>query len=213
VLPSVSWAQRHAQRSAIAEEGDLAQQSRKRRKSQMEREHEAEWNPESSQGTAGKRASKAAKVESAIDDDVYEIEMTPKTPNRRKSAATARQSFGSVESASPPGSASAAPENAGQASSSSRRKGREAKPRINLSEDQKRANHIQSEQKRRNIIKQGYEDLNQLVPSLAGGKSGFSKSEILKEVVAYLENLIAGNTAMESHFDRLEGPSRRSCWS
>ncbi|KAF2723974.1 hypothetical protein K431DRAFT_194513, partial [Polychaeton citri CBS 116435] len=51
--------------------------------------------------------------------------------------------------------------------------------RQNLTEDQKRANHIQSEQKRRNIIKQGYDDLNGLVPSLAGGKSGFSKSEIL----------------------------------
>ncbi|KEQ60551.1 uncharacterized protein M437DRAFT_13513, partial [Aureobasidium melanogenum CBS 110374] len=49
--------------------------------------------------------------------------------------------------------------------------------RKNLTEDQKRSNHIRSEQKRRNIIKQGYEDLNELVPNLKTG--GFSKSAVL----------------------------------
>ncbi|KEQ69742.1 hypothetical protein M436DRAFT_25843, partial [Aureobasidium namibiae CBS 147.97] len=53
-----------------------------------------------------------------------------------------------------------------------------------LTEDQKRSNHIRSEQKRRNIIKQGYEDLNELVPNLKTG--GFSKSAVLTETTRFL---------------------------
>ncbi|EMF17772.1 uncharacterized protein SEPMUDRAFT_23294, partial [Sphaerulina musiva SO2202] len=49
----------------------------------------------------------------------------------------------------------------------------------NLTDDQKRANHIISEKKRREIINQGYRDLNELTPALAMGKSGLSRSECL----------------------------------
>ncbi|CAK4028686.1 hypothetical protein AC579_8699 [Lecanosticta acicola] len=64
--------------------------------------------------------------------------------------------------------------------------------RETLSDAQKRDNHIQSEKKRRNIINQGYEDLNRLVPCLASGKSGLSRSECLQEIACYLESLIRG---------------------
>ncbi|KAG9185542.1 hypothetical protein G6011_06873 [Alternaria panax] len=41
--------------------------------------------------------------------------------------------------------------------------------RENLTEEQKRSNHILSEQKRRDLIKQGYKDLNEVVPAVRGG--------------------------------------------
>ena len=69
--------------------------------------------------------------------------------------------------------------------------GRGAKHKENLTEEQKRNNHIQSEQKRRNIIKDGYNDLNKLVPSLKEG--GFSKSQALVESASFLDEIVAGN--------------------
>lgn len=67
--------------------------------------------------------------------------------------------------------------------------------RKNLTEEQKRSNHIRSEQKRRNIIKQGYQDLNELVPNLKTG--GFSKSAVLTETTRYLEEVQTGNIKVE----------------
>lgn len=64
-------------------------------------------------------------------------------------------------------------------------------PRENLSEEQKRENHIKSEQKRRTLIKEGFDDLCELVPSLHGG--GFSKSVMLSMAADWLEALISGN--------------------
>ncbi|EFX06327.1 hlh transcription factor [Grosmannia clavigera kw1407] len=64
-------------------------------------------------------------------------------------------------------------------------------PRENLSEEQKRENHIKSEQKRRTLIKEGFDDLCVLVPSLHGG--GFSKSVMLSMAADWLEALISGN--------------------
>ncbi|KAI9696890.1 MAG: hypothetical protein M1820_007965 [Bogoriella megaspora] len=61
----------------------------------------------------------------------------------------------------------------------------------NLTEEQKRSNHIMSEQKRRNIIKEGYEGLHLLVPNLKDG--GFSKSQALAEAAAFLDSLVEGN--------------------
>ncbi|KAI9844562.1 MAG: hypothetical protein M1837_005521 [Sclerophora amabilis] len=69
------------------------------------------------------------------------------------------------------------------AHSNAQRVGRE-----NLSEDQKRSNHILSEQKRRNLIKQGFDDLCELVPELHGG--GHSKSVMLFHAADWLEDLL-----------------------
>ncbi|GAB7352822.1 hypothetical protein MBLNU459_g3436t1 [Dothideomycetes sp. NU459] len=74
--------------------------------------------------------------------------------------------------------------------------------RKNLTEEQKRENHIKSEQKRRNIIKEGYRDLNDLVPNLKQG--GFSKSAVLTETVRELEGLQAGNAQMEQLLESLK---------
>ncbi|KJZ80392.1 hypothetical protein HIM_00242 [Hirsutella minnesotensis 3608] len=76
-------------------------------------------------------------------------------------------------------------------------------PRENLSEEQKRENHIRSEQKRRTLIKEGFDDLGELVPGLKGG--GFSKSTTLAMAADWLEDLLRGNKALSAQLAALEG--------
>lgn len=73
-------------------------------------------------------------------------------------------------------------------------------PRENLTEAQKRQNHIRSEQKRRNIIKSGFNELVAIVPALKGG--GYSKAAMLNMTAEWLADVIAGN-------ERLRGMLRR----
>jgi hypothetical protein len=94
---------------------------------------------------------------------------------------------------SPQSNAFSESEDDGEEVSSSARKRKEKKqPRQNLSDKQKRENHIMSEKKRRQLIKTGYADLNRLVPALAEGKTGLSRSESLFECQIYLEGLLVG---------------------
>ncbi|KAH9864930.1 hypothetical protein IAQ61_008875 [Plenodomus lingam] len=65
--------------------------------------------------------------------------------------------------------------------------------RENLTEEQKRSNHILSEQKRRNLIKRGFDDLHDLVPEIRNG--GLSKSSVLTEAGNFLEKLMQDNHA------------------
>ncbi|KAG8405342.1 hypothetical protein J3458_022003 [Metarhizium acridum] len=75
-------------------------------------------------------------------------------------------------------------------------------PRENLSEEQKRENHIRSEQKRRTLIKEGFDDLGELVPGLKGG--GFSKSTTLAMAAEWLDELLRGNKALAMQVSALE---------
>jgi hypothetical protein len=75
-------------------------------------------------------------------------------------------------------------------------------PRENLTEEQKRSNHIQSEQKRRNLIKQGFDELHILVPELRAG--GLSKSMVLTEAANYLDQLITANNEARRRFGMLK---------
>ncbi|KAL2846562.1 hypothetical protein BJX68DRAFT_240824 [Aspergillus pseudodeflectus] len=76
-------------------------------------------------------------------------------------------------------------------------------PRENLTEEQKRSNHILSEQKRRNLIRQGFEDLCTLVPGLKGG--GFSKSAMLTQAADWLEEILRGNEILKAQLADLKG--------
>ncbi|KAM4059922.1 helix-loop-helix DNA-binding domain-containing protein [Hirsutella rhossiliensis] len=76
-------------------------------------------------------------------------------------------------------------------------------PRENLSEEQKRENHIRSEQKRRTLIKEGFDDLGELVPGLKGG--GFSKSTTLSMAAEWLEDLVRGNKTLSAQLAALDG--------
>ncbi|KAF3911539.1 hypothetical protein ABW20_dc0109271 [Dactylellina cionopaga] len=77
--------------------------------------------------------------------------------------------------------------------------------RENLSEAQKRENHIQSEQKRRNLIREGFDDLCNLVPELRGG--GYSKSAILIHAANFLEHIEEGNKTLQLRVKQLGGTS------
>src|SRR5690606_19459267 len=63
--------------------------------------------------------------------------------------------------------------------------------RDQLTEAEKRANHIMSEQKRRNQIKHGFDKLTEIVPELRSG--GYSKSAVLTHTALFVENLVGGN--------------------
>lgn len=66
------------------------------------------------------------------------------------------------------------------------------KNKPNLSEEQKRQNHIASEQKRRLMIGQGFEEMDELVPELKG--ANHSKSVKLEIAARFLTDLIEGNS-------------------
>ena len=170
----------------------------KRRKSRMDDEDEEEYVPPTiERGNIPKRGPKVPKAEGADLDD-YQVYATPSartTGKRRQSTAASRPSMSIAESMSPSLSVAESP----MPGSSAKKKVREAKPRQNLSEAEKRENHIRSEQKRRNLIKEAFEEINRLVPSLQGGQAGFSKSEILRETAIHLEQLVAGNAAMDQY--------------
>ncbi|KAG0128925.1 hypothetical protein HOY82DRAFT_488973 [Tuber indicum] len=74
--------------------------------------------------------------------------------------------------------------------------------RDNLTEAQKRENHIHSEQKRRNLIRQGFEDLCSLVPELSSG--GYSKSAVLVHAANYLDDLKKGNVRLRLYLQQLQ---------
>lgn len=77
-------------------------------------------------------------------------------------------------------------------------------PRENLSEEQKRENHIRSEQKRRTLIKEGFDDLCLLVPGLTS--RGMSKSTMLTMAAEHLEALVQGNQDLRAKLAALGKP-------
>jgi len=69
------------------------------------------------------------------------------------------------------------------------------RPRENLTEEQKRQNHILSEQKRRNVIKTSFDILGDIVPNLR--QAGFSKAGTLAEIWEFNDWLTQGNRELE----------------
>lgn len=182
-------------------------QPRKRRKSQMELEDDAEYSPPGHVKVPvpkrGAKATRAPAVDGSDDDDYEEVTPSTRTSTkRRKSSTNARPSFGSSQSGSP--SAMTSP--TGKPVSSSKKKRRGSQPRQNLTEDEKRRNHILSEKTRRDLIKVQYDQLDSLVPALKGGKSGLSRSDVLKEIVAYVESVVDGNKKIESKLGKVATP-------
>jgi len=76
------------------------------------------------------------------------------------------------------------------------------KTRENLSEEQKRENHIKSEQKRRTMIKEGFEDLAKVVPGLHNG--GMSKSGMLQVAGKFLGDLLEGNDRLRKQLEAVQ---------
>ncbi|KAI8877490.1 hypothetical protein K501DRAFT_260310 [Backusella circina FSU 941] len=79
---------------------------------------------------------------------------------------------------------------------------RGTKRKLELTEDQKRANHIASEQKRRNTIRGGFKDLTNIIPTLKN--LSHSKSTILFKAVDYMKQLDRRNKGLKDHLHRLQ---------
>ncbi|OBT76150.1 hypothetical protein VF21_04825 [Pseudogymnoascus sp. 05NY08] len=139
-------------------------------------------------------------------EGVYEsdsLEQSQSTPNTKLPRKRRPKSFGTPTGSDTPNRASPPlhkrlKPTTGGASLSTPKMARE-----NLTEDQKRENHIKSEQKRRTLIKEGFEDLNELVPELRGG--GFSKSAVLIMAADWLEELVRRNEGLRGMVAELEG--------
>ncbi|KAI8355662.1 hypothetical protein BD560DRAFT_406872 [Blakeslea trispora] len=71
-----------------------------------------------------------------------------------------------------------------------------------LSDDQKRANHIASEQKRRNIIRGGFKELTEIIPTLKNINN--SKSTILFKSVDYIKQLDKRNKTLKEKLASLQ---------
>lgn len=75
--------------------------------------------------------------------------------------------------------------------------------RKKLTTEQKRSNHIRHEKKRRALIRDGFDDLTELVPALRGGT--WSRSRILFKAVEWLQTILERNEALQQRLDALEG--------
>ena len=87
----------------------------------------------------------------------------------------------------------------------SRRKSQTLEPkssRQNLTENEKKQNHIRSEQKRRNQIREGFADLTVMMPQASS--ANLSKCAILSHAVDWLSGLIEGNEKLRAQLARME---------
>ncbi len=89
--------------------------------------------------------------------------------------------------------------NGGEAASSAGAAANLRAARENLTEEQKRENHIKSEQKRRTHIRGGFEELCGLVPGIEG--SGYSKSVMLGMVGDWLAELLKDVDALHEELE------------
>ncbi|KAE8551506.1 hypothetical protein EYB25_005396 [Talaromyces marneffei] len=132
------------------------------------------------------RPRKRSKIKMQEDEDSDNNSTPPRTKKMTKGASGGKARRGSSENASKKLKAQQATKTA----------------RENLTEEQKRTNHILSEQKRRNLIKQGFDELCALVPELRGG--GFSKSAMLIQAADYLEAVLTGNNVLRQQLSQLK---------
>lgn len=146
-----------------------------------------------------RRKSKIAKEEAAAAGDEDESSPRPttaKSGRRRKTkteAAGAGSSPGEGSEATPKGTTP--PKRRKSATNGAK------PPRENLTEEQKRENHIRSEQKRRTVIKEGFDDLCAIVPKLRGG--GISKSNMLTTAAEWLDELLRYNKELTDQLARI----------
>ena len=77
--------------------------------------------------------------------------------------------------------------------------------RTNLSDEQKRSNHIISEQKRRDGITDGFSDLRLLFPTLHQQNKKPSKGDLLSHATKWLSDIIKGNDDLRARLERSRG--------
>jgi hypothetical protein len=190
-----STAQVHA--SHAMENNGMVQQSRKRRRSQQEDEGDMSYGQAQGkvQNNVGltRRAPVALKQETA--NEYYQaVNGTPTNTSNKRHRSSPRPGTTSATASASPSTPAASTSRA--PSSTKKRRSDIKQPRHNLSDTQKRNNHIASEQKRRDAMKTNYDELNRYVPTLRQGGQGLSRSEILQHSGDWLEALKAGNDSI-----------------
>lgn len=169
-----------------------AQASRKRKKSQAgDNDDDDEYVPS---GTP-RRARRGSKT-TGLQDALHDTFATPESIRRRRSIALPESGS---DASSPPTPA----DNANIPVAATRRRRVTTEPkqgRTNLTEHQKRANHIKSEQNRRDGMKENYAKINNLVPALRGGTHGGSRADALQHAGDYLSLLQNINVSVFNSF-------------
>ncbi|SPO05759.1 uncharacterized protein DNG_08446 [Cephalotrichum gorgonifer] len=154
-------------------------------------------------GPPRKRQKSRGNEEGASPSSAASVSGTAKASRRRKTNADADSASPIAEEAEPSGAADESVDTA--APRQRRRKSSNAKKptRENLTDEQKRENHIRSEQKRRTIIREGFAEISAIVPKLRGG--GYSKSNMLQAAADWLEKLINSNAMLREELAKV-GP-------
>ena len=166
--------------------------------SSSDRAHDNKSQVRLSEVTRPTKRQKGQAKPSNIGDDQDEVENGPGEPNnlrsicRRRPSTPRRKNKSRLESTS-------LPQTKRQPSHLDSHK----PSRKNLSEAQKRENHIQSEKKRRDLIRLGYSQLSELVPSARG--AGFTNRDVLDHSVEWLISLMTGNERLELQLASLRG--------
>ncbi|KAK4197190.1 hypothetical protein QBC40DRAFT_107205 [Triangularia verruculosa] len=156
-------------------------------------------NPPQNDGSSSalkKRRRSDKSTDSDDEDEDQERSVTQATPISVPSPLRTALSPPIAKRRKPSIAASAVEEGATPPGHGKRKKSTAAKPpRENLTEDQKRQNHIRSEQKRRNIIKLGFEKLNEIVPTVIN--QNLSKAGVLIATHEWIAQLVKENEELE----------------
>ncbi|KAL7316635.1 hypothetical protein PS15m_005713 [Mucor circinelloides] len=129
-----------------------------------------------------------------------------KTPVLRETSSLSKQTSDENETSNSPSSSHSGNGNQGSSNSGNNSGGgaiRRGKPHKELlTEEEKRNNHIASEQKRRSMIRSGFKDLTEIVPTLKNINN--SKSTVLFKAVDYIKYLDKRNRNLREKIKNLE---------
>ena len=121
-----------------------------------------------------------------------DVDQLPSDMKKGKQSSTKKIRVGKKRSVDSLSSGSGRPRSGG-------RKG----PRQNLTDEQKKQNHIESEQRRRDAIRDAYERLTEIVPSLRIETA--SRSIRVDRAVEWLEELLEGNEELKRRLSAVQG--------
>lgn len=148
-----------------------------------------------------RKRRKSGKVKIEPDIEAHANILSTNVSSKPTSQPRSRKSKDHQPAASPT-SPQSARQNRRQSSTTSNTNRPGRPTRENLTEQQKKDNHIRSEKKRRDLITQGFIDLGRLVPELRHG--GLSKSNMLTEAAEFLQGLKRGNDALRRKIADIE---------
>jgi hypothetical protein len=183
--------------TAQSHTGVMQQQQRKRRQSQTGGDDDVEYTPGHVKGGAQVKSEQDSDYDNSSAYRPSNSQTMSSAKRRKSTLGNARSPAEDDEEAVRSSSEELTP------TGSKRNRGKSiSQARQNLTDTQKRENHIKSEKMRRDLIKIQYDTLDELVPALKGGKSGLSRADILNEITEYVETVQFGNQAVGNALQR-----------